>query len=257
MTEFSNVQTGKKLQYIYEKSRYIAIYSELVLNIYIILKRVCLMKVKSNYLSKSKVTYVTENMSISEARYTIIQSGYRCIPVLDEKEEKFVGLLFKETTSDYIIDNVGSVKENVGRVVEERDAFIHENTAYFKVLFSIRRLPFMAVVDDEHNFLGIITHSKVMDILQDSYGIKNGGYSLTVSTTEGKGSLRKLFTAIHEEYNIEGVFTQDAGKQFLRRVVITFNKSVTRKEIDELIHRVEANGFKVADVEDLRTFAKV
>jgi CBS domain-containing protein len=257
MTEFSNVQTGKKLQYIYEKSRYIAIYRELVLNIYIILKRVCLMKVKSNYLSKSKVTYVTENMSISEARYTIIQSGYRCIPVLDEKEEKFVGLLFKETTSDYIIDNVGSVKENVSRVVEEKDAFIHENTAYFKVLFSIRRLPFMAVVDDDHNFLGIITHSKVMDILQDSYGIKNGGYSLTVSTTEGKGSLRKLFTAIHEEYNIEGVFTQDAGKQFLRRVVITFNKSVTRKEIDELIHRVEANGFKVADIEDLRTFAKV
>jgi CBS domain-containing protein len=257
MTEFSNVQTGKKLQYIYEKSRYIAIYSELVLNIYIILKRVCLMKVKSNYLSKSKVTYVTENMSISEARYTIIQSGYRCIPVLDEKEEKFVGLLFKETSSDYIIDNVGSVKENVSRVVEEKDAFIHENTAYFKVLFSIRRLPFMAVVDDDHNFLGIITHSKVMDILQDSYGIKNGGYSLTVSTTEGKGSLRKLFTAIHEEYNIEGVFTQDAGKQFLRRVVITFNKSVTRKEIDELIHRVEANGFKVADIEDLRTFAKV
>jgi CBS domain-containing protein len=257
MTEFSNVQTGKKLQYIYEKSRYIAIYRELVLNIYIILKRVCLMKVKSNYLSKSKVTYVTENMSISEARYTIIQSGYRCIPVLDEKEEKFVGLLFKETTSDYIIDNVGSVKENVSRVVEEKDAFIHENTAYFKVLFSIRRLPFMAVVDDDHNFFGIITHSKVMDILQDSYGIKNGGYSLTVSTTEGKGSLRKLFTAIHEEYNIEGVFTQDAGKQFLRRVVITFNKSVTRKEIDELIHRVEANGFKVADIEDLRTFAKV
>jgi CBS domain-containing protein len=257
MTEFSNVQTGKKLQYIYEKSRYIAIYRELVLNIYKILKRVCLMKVKSNYLTKSKVTYVTENMSISEARYTIIQSGYRCIPVLDEKEEKFVGLLFKETTSDYIIDNVGSVKENVSRVVEEKDAFIHENTAYFKVLFSIRRLPFMAVVDDDHNFLGIITHSKVMDILQDSYGIKNGGYSLTVSTTEGKGSLRKLFTAIHEEYNIEGVFTQDAGKQFLRRVVITFNKSVTRKEIDELIHRVEANGFKVADIEDLRTFAKV
>lgn len=215
------------------------------------------MKVKSNYLAKSKVTYVTENMSISEARFTIIQSGYRCIPVLDEKEEKFVGLLFKETTSDYIIDNVGSVKDNVSRVVEEKDAFIHENTAYFKVLFSIRRLPFMAVVDDDHNFLGIITHSKVMDILEDSYGIKNGGYSLTVSTTEGKGSLRKLFTAIHEDYNIEGVFTQDAGKQFLRRVVITFNKSVSRKEIDELVHRVEANGFKVADIEDLRSFAKV
>lgn len=215
------------------------------------------MKVKSNYLTKSKVTYVTENMSISEARYTIIQSGYRCIPVLDESEQKFVGLLFKETTSDYIIDNVGSVKDHVSRIAEEKDAFIHENTAYFKVLFTIRRLPFMAVVDDDHNFLGIITHSKVMDILEDSYGIKKGGYSLTVSTTEGKGSLRKLFTAIHEEYNIEGVFTQDAGKQFLRRVVITFNESVSREEIDELVHRVEANGFKVADIEDLRTFSSV
>jgi CBS domain-containing protein len=215
------------------------------------------MKVKSNYLAKSKVTFVTEDMSISEARFTIIQSGYRCIPVLDEKAEKFVGLLFKETTSDFIIDNLGSVKEKVSRIVEEKEAYIHENTPYFNVLFSIRRLPFMAVVDDNHHFLGIITHSKVMDILQDSYGIKNGGYSLTVSTTEGKGSLRKLFASIPEEYNLEGVFTQDAGKQFLRRVVITFNESVTREEIDELVHRVEANGFKVADIEDLKTFAKV
>jgi CBS domain-containing protein len=215
------------------------------------------MKVKSHYLTKSKVTYVTENMSISEARFTIIQSGYRCIPVLDEKEEKFVGLLFKETTSDYIIDNVGSVKDHVSRIVEEKDAFIHENTPYFKVLFTIRRLPFMAVIDDNHKFLGIITHSKVMDVLEDSYGIKNGGYSLTVSTTEGKGSLRKLFTVIPEEFNLEGVFTQDAGKQFLRRVVITFNESVSLKEIEELVHRIEANGFKVADIEDLRTFASV
>jgi CBS domain-containing protein len=215
------------------------------------------MKVKSNYLTKSKVMYVTEDMSINEARFSIIQSGYRCIPVLDEKGEKFVGLLFKETTSDYILDNAGSVKEKVSRIIEEKEAYINENTSYFKVLFSIRRLPFMAVVDDEKNFLGIITHSKVMDILEDSYGIKNGGYSLTVSTTEGKGSLRKLFTAIPEEYNLEGVFTQDAGEQFLRRVVITFNKSVTRTEIDSLVKRIEANGFKVADIEDLKRFANV
>lgn len=39
MTEFSNVQTGKKVAVKRKKSRYIAIYSELVLNIYIIQKK--------------------------------------------------------------------------------------------------------------------------------------------------------------------------------------------------------------------------
>lgn len=212
------------------------------------------MKIKSNYIPKLKVKFVTENTSISESRRALIESGYRCIPVLDEKGEKFRGLIYKETTSDYIIDDVGSTAEPVSKLITEKDSFVYEDTPYFKVLFSIRRLPFLAVVDQEGNFQGIVTHSKVMDILEDSYGIKKGGYSLTVSTTEGKGSMKKLFSSINDEYNIEGVFTQDAGKQFVRRIVITLNRSVTRDEVDSLVHKIEHSGFKVAEIEDLREF---
>ncbi len=212
------------------------------------------MKIKSNYIPKTKVTYITENTSISESRRQLIQSGYRCIPVLDEKEEKFRGLIYKETTSDYIIDEAGSTSDPVSKLIQDEESYVYEDTPYFKVLFSIRRLPFMAVIDQNGFFQGIVTHSKVMDILEDSYGIKKGGYSLTVSTTEGKGSLKKLFSSINDEYNIEGVFTQDAGKQFVRRIVITLNRSVSKEEVEQLIHKIEHSGFKVAEIEDLREF---
>ncbi|EIT86756.1 hypothetical protein A374_04259 [Fictibacillus macauensis ZFHKF-1] len=213
------------------------------------------MKIKSHYIPKTKVTYVTEKTTIAEARHRLIESGYRCIPVLDESETHFRGLIYKESTSDYIIDGVGSLTEPVTSLLKEQDSFINEETPFYQALFSIRRLPFLAVVNEQHVFLGILTHSKVMDIIEDSYGLKKGGYALTVSTTEGKGSLRKLFAAIPDDYNIEGVFTQDAGKSFVRRIVITFNSVLTEKETDALIYKIEHSGFKVADVENVKDHA--
>ncbi|MFC0187750.1 cyclic di-AMP binding protein CbpA [Fictibacillus aquaticus] len=215
------------------------------------------MKIKSNFIPKQKVEYVTSGMSISEARRVLIQSGYRCIPVLDDKEERFVGLIYKETISDYMIDEKGPLSEPVSILAEDSEAFVSEEASFHKVLFSIRRLPFLAVNDEQGLFAGIVTHAKVMDILEDSYGLKKGGFSITVSTTEGKGSLKKLFSAISDDYNIEGVFTQDTGKQFLRRVVITFNESMTLQQIEELVPKVEGNGFKVAEIEDLRSLSAV
>ncbi|MFC7373245.1 cyclic di-AMP binding protein CbpA [Fictibacillus iocasae] len=215
------------------------------------------MKIKSNFIPKAKVNYVTSSMPISEARQALIQSGYRCIPVLDDNEQRFEGLIYKETISDYIIEEKGSLNDAVLTLAKDKEASVSEEASFHKVLFSIRRLPFLAVTDEKGNFSGIVTHAKVMDILEDSYGLKVGGYSITVSTTEGKGSLMKLFSAISDEYNIEGVFTQDTGRQFLRRIVITFNRTVTLQQIEELVPKIEGNGFKVAEIEDLRSLASV
>ncbi|MDM5199172.1 cyclic di-AMP binding protein CbpA [Fictibacillus enclensis] len=211
-------------------------------------------KIKSNYVSKTKVTYVTADTSIADSRKKLIESGYRCIPVLDENHQTFKGLIYKEATSDYMIEGTGQLSDPVSQLLKNESAFVYEDTPFFKVLFTIRRLPFLAVLDQNGHFQGIVTHSKVMDILEDSYGIKKGGYSLTISTTEGKGSLKKLFSSIGEEYNIEGVFTQDAGKQFVRRIIITLNRTVMEEQVNQLVHKLEHSGFKVAEVEDLREY---
>ena len=208
------------------------------------------LRVKHHYIDQREVIYSTSDMDIGSVLILLRNSGYRCIPVLCPSGNEFLGLIYKVTILEHK-DEGKSMSLNVKELIKDRDAYISEEASFFKSLFRIEKLPFLAVTSSEGNFAGILPHSKVMGVLKNSFGMETGGYTLTIVTSEVKGSLRKLFSNIKKSYNIEGSFTLDPGDRLVRRVVITLDKSVSADQIEQLCKRIEKNGHKVVDIDTI------
>ena len=104
-------------------------------------------------------------------------------------------------------------------MLEDSAAFILKRTL-FRAFYVIRRLPFLAVLNDYNEFVGILTHSNIFDVIEDSFGMRTGGYILTIATQDCKGTIKELGTLL-KAFHIGGLFTLDNGDQYIRRVNIT------------------------------------
>jgi CBS domain-containing protein len=207
------------------------------------------MLVKNDYLNKKDVVFVKENDSLEAVMQTLDNSGYRCIPVLDETGEKYVGNIYKVDLLEYELDH--SLKGTLSELVSDREGYIKEDAPFFKVFSSIKQLPYLAVVDDSMDFLGILTNGNVIQVLENAWGVHNGSYSLTIGTIEYAGALQKMLKVVNKYCNVQSVISLNNNSHYVRRVCI-----VLPQEVDEVLAKkvctdLEKNNFTVTDIEKL------
>ncbi|SOC05694.1 CBS domain protein [Ureibacillus xyleni] len=206
------------------------------------------MIVKQRYVKKNEVIWCKETDSCTQVLKLLNESGYRCIPVLDKEGKKFLGNAYKVDILEHLLEH-GNEEIAISQLAVDQDGTIDEESSYFEIFFSIKRLPYLAVVDEEKNFVGILTHSKVFELLEEAWGYKNGSCALTIALPDTEGILVKILTMIKKKSGVHGVFAIDDDKWYLRRVIITLAKgadSKTVKEIESQLHKV---GAQLIDVE--------
>lgn len=206
------------------------------------------MIIKQRLLKKNDVVWCKESDSSAEVLDKLKTSGYRCIPILDDNGQKFIGNAYKVSILEHMLEHE---KEEVAIVelARDLDGTIFEESSFFESFFSIKRLPYLAVLDDEQNFVGILTHSKVFELLEEAWGYKTGSCALTIALPDTEGILAKVLTLVKKKTSVHSVFTIDDDNWYLRRVIITLGKEAnqsTIKEIEELLHKV---GARLIDVE--------
>jgi CBS domain-containing protein len=204
--------------------------------------------VKQKYLKKKDVTYVKETDSISDVLGQLNTSGFRCIPVVDEAEGKFVGNIYKVEVLEYKLKD-GDMNAPVKLLTEEPDAFIHENSSFFEVFHSIKQLPYLAVVDTKGAFAGILPHSKVFELLEEAWGYRTGSCAITIALPDTDGILIKVLTAVKKVWPLHCVFSLDDDTSYLRRVVITLTKGAKQSTVAELEAAIIKQGARIIDIE--------
>lgn len=209
------------------------------------------MKIKYNIINKHNVQYCTENMTIKEALETIEKSGYRCIPVLDESGKFFKGNIYKAHIYEYIVKENGNLEKRIDLLIKDKEAFLSNSNSFFEIFFSIRELPYIAIIDENGKFEGILPHSKVMDLLEDSWGVKTGSYALTISVHECQGAIKKIVSVINKRCNVQSMMTLDSDSTFLRRIIVTLPKETAKEMVEIIISDLSEIGFRTIDIEDL------
>ncbi len=206
-----------------------------------------ILRVKYHFLPKQQVTYCKINDTGEKALQIMNETGFRAIPVLAEDEKLFMGIIYKV---DLLEKKCNSGLENVstGDMLENSSAFIFEKDSFFRAFYVIRRLPFLAVLNDYNEFVGILTHSNVFDVIEDSFGMRTGGYILTIATQDCKGTIKELGTLL-KAYNIGGLFTLDNGDQYIRRIIVNISDELDEKRLKKLIEKIEKKGFRVSHVD--------
>jgi CBS domain containing-hemolysin-like protein len=209
-----------------------------------------IVKVKYNFVPKEEVAYCPENYNVQQAYDLLKETGYRCVPVLSEDGSQFKGQIYKVHILEYLYEENGYHEDSIEALIKNKEALVTEDDSFFKSFLTIRRLPFLGVMNETGEFSGILTHANVMDVLEDSFGMRTGGYTLTITTHEEKGALKRLFTQL-KDYNVEGLLTLDNGEQYIRRIVVNLPKDLTEQDIDQLIKKLEPKGFRVPYVDKI------
>lgn len=206
------------------------------------------MIVKQRYVKKTDVVWCKETDLSSKVLAKLNESGYRCIPILDENGEKFIGNAYKVTILEHQIEH-GDEDLPIGSLAENKKGTIFEESSFYEVFSSIKSLPYLAVINSEDKFSGILTHSKVFEILEEAWGYKTGSCALTIALPDSEGILIKTLTLIKKQWPVHCVFSLDDNAWYLRRVIITLSKGATIhtvKTIETNIHKI---GARIIDVE--------
>ena len=205
------------------------------------------MFVNNLMLLKEKLVMVTPKITIGRALEIMDENNFLSIPVAEGN--KFIGSISKERIytyyyencldkkcllSDFIVENVMVTDVPVINPMQQA-----EEAAHF---LGTRSISFVAVVDNNGDFKGIVTHQAIFNQFTELFGL-NKGKRLSVIAYDIQGQISKL----------SKIITENKG-QIISFVVID-PKSVTEvKEIiirletenfDTIVTKVKAAGFKV------------
>ncbi len=211
------------------------------------------MLIKSLVQKKDYLTTVSETATLEEALKILEDSGFRCVPILDPTGKIFRGNIYKMHIYRHKSQG-GDMTLPVTYLLKNATKTIHVNSPFFQVFFNIKDLPYIAVLEEDNQFYGILTHAKLLDMLSEAWNIKVGSYVLTTVSGGDQGDLTKMSKIISKYASIAGCITLDANRdEFVRRTLFTLPAGVSKTTLENIIDKLEKKGFVVSEIEDLQT----
>ncbi|GKT03103.1 cyclic di-AMP binding protein CbpA [Furfurilactobacillus entadae] len=198
------------------------------------------------------ITTVREDATLAEALTVLEESGFRCVPVLDETGKIFRGNIYKMHIYRHK-SRGGDMDLPVTSLLKNATKFISINDAFFKIFFSIKDLPYIAVLDENNYFYGILTHTRLLDMLSQSWNFNVGSYVLTVVSQGERGDLANIAKIITKYTSIASCMTLDVqAGELVHRTLFTLPADVDKERCEKIIKALNRHHFRVSEVEDLR-----
>ncbi|ASI36679.1 MULTISPECIES: cyclic di-AMP binding protein CbpA [unclassified Exiguobacterium] len=208
------------------------------------------MLVQSLCIPKHQCIKISETATLREALKTLEDTGYRCVPVLDQSGQEFKGNIYKMHIYRHGM-NGGSLDDNVMTLIKNTSKFIYTASNFFEVFFSIKELPYIAVLNDDGQFFGILPHGKMLGMLEEAWNRDSGSYVLTIALSEQKGALEKIAKIVNKYSTVASLMTLDAKSSVMRRVLITLPLDCDEKTKNKIVKKLNEKGLRVVAVEDL------
>ncbi|GAA3633271.1 cyclic di-AMP binding protein CbpA [Lactobacillus hamsteri] len=214
------------------------------------------MLIKSLVLKKDYLTTVNEKATLEEALKILEESGFRCVPILDDTGTIFRGNIYKMHIYRHKSQG-GDMNLPVTYLLKNATKTIKVNSPFFKVFFNLKDLPYISVLDEDNKFYGILTHASLLRMLSDAWNVKHGSYVLTVLSDNSRGNLVKMSKIISKYSNMTSVMTLDAasgelGGNFVRRTLFTLPAGVSDTTMKTIVDKLQKKGYVVAEIEDLQ-----
>ncbi|EXJ24045.1 hypothetical protein ADIAL_0565 [Alkalibacterium sp. AK22] len=199
----------------------------------------------------SNVTTIPETATLEEAIKLLEETGFRCVPVLDQSGKIFRGNIYKMHIYRHKA-NGGDMNLPVTHLLKNATKYVHINSSFFKIFFMIKDLPYITVLDENNHFYGILTHSTLIDLLQQSWSLDQGSFVLTIASPGERGDLANISKLINRHCSIMSCITLDVQREnMVRRIIMTLEPGLTQETVDEVSRSLDRKGYKVVQIEDL------
>jgi len=205
------------------------------------------MKVKAILTPSSKLTLIKPTDNASFAMEKINELGVLSLPVVDGK--RFVGFISKQFLYEtFFKEEKTDMNEFLSREVS---TFIHtqvdpiNSEAYIeqaaKVFFE-NNVRFIPVINEQNEFLGIVTQKAIFGLLAKVYGIEDP--KITIATNDVKGILSKLAEIITKK---GGNITNIAMLTTSVKGVDDISIRLVADDVDSIVKKLKKEGFQITD----------
>lgn len=207
------------------------------------------MLVKSIIRLKKDLTIVNESQTLTEVLAILESSNNRCVPILDDINQLFRGNIYKMHIYRHLA-NGGDMNLPVTYLLKNATKFIYDDSSYFNIFFSMRDLPYIAVLNHEKVFLGILPHEKMLNLWHERLGLDDGSDILTIET-HGKKTDLSVITKIVSKYTfIQNCLTLNSfPNEKKQEVLITLPLGITPDTKDKIIRRLKKRKFSVTRID--------
>lgn len=117
-------------------------------------------------IKADKVAFVHKDHTLEHALLVLTQSGYTAIPVLDYSNKIFglisTSLIMKAILEIEKIDFSLLETMKVEQIMTKKYSYCFEKSSFIKVFPLLIDAPFLCVVNDEKEFVGILTRREVL-----------------------------------------------------------------------------------------------
>lgn len=202
------------------------------------------MLLASAVTKKDSLTFVNESQTLAKALEILETSNNRCVPILDDSNLFFRGNIYKMHLYRHKSQG-GDMSLPVTYLLKNATKFIYEDASPFNILFTLRDLPYIAVLDKHQNFIGILMHEKMLDHYWYALGIENGHCLLTVETNGKQSDLASITKIVTKYSALVNLLllnsTTHPGKQ---EVLMTLPKQTEKSVIENITKRLERKQFE-------------
>ena len=192
-------------------------------------------------LPKEKLTLIDSHMILKEALDLIEHNNFLSLPVT--KEDAFLGVISKERILSCMMEDC--TEETIVEAIARQDIpqiQVSEEMEDAASLLAETNTPFVAVINDQNQFLGIITHKTIFNHYIRIFGF-NKGHKLIVTTYDTPGRLALLTDVITKSGgNIISLLVDNPNVSFnLVKIILR----VESDNLSKLKENIEDAGFSI------------
>ena len=197
---------------------------------------------------KQQLSYLTEADNCASALDLLEDQGLRCVPVLDATQTLYRGNLYRYHIYQYAYHHpdedlsrlpVTHFLKNTTRVVHEQDSFYH-------LVFTLNDLPYVAVLDRDNRFSGIIRHNTMLQWLAQAWAMPNAGFALLVETLGSRGELAQVSKLINRFSDIVSATTLEKTDMDTKgQILYALPSSLDPVEYNQLVKQLERRGYRI------------
>lgn len=133
-------------------------------------------------------------------------------------------------------------------IVTHQEKYLQGEELFEKTLLDLKDFPLLAVVDQNHHFLGVVTRSDVLGIFESAFGVNRPGVRIAFTSVETEGRIARLSEIAHHFHeHIISLVTFDETDKLVRRIVMKVEK---KDNIDKFTKKLEEHGFRILSIKE-------
>lgn len=199
---------------------------------------------------KDKLLLIPETLNCLEALTILEEYNLRNAPVVDPTEQLYRGNIYKYHIykQAFHVNKDDLKQRSVTTFLKNTTHVIHINDSIYQLLFAIRDLPYIAVLNEKNNFIGVVYHDHLLDYLAQAWGAGKNHRMIQIKLPDDKkayGKLTRYLSRFPEPKTIQ--LYQPTDYQTHSFVFLVFGPKTNTVHINGLILKLRQRRYDVRE----------